>query len=220
MAAAIRVLVWQDAERRRIARELHDTTVQDIAAAVVELDDVTGGRSPTRGDCAIVRARTLLTRSLEDLRTLSYTLHPPLLDECGFATALETLAEGFARRRGLACHIALDRDAARAVPTEMGVALIRVAQEAFVNAHRHGRATRLTLRFRALPRGGVELRIADNGTGFAARQQDKAATGVGIPGMQARMRQLGGRLRIRSGSSGTHVVAEMPLAGIPRSPRW
>ncbi|WP_237213683.1 sensor histidine kinase [Falsiroseomonas oryziterrae] len=217
MVAASQVLAWQDAERRRIARELHDCTVQDIAAAVIELDHVAGALPTTCGQAALARARRLLTRSIEDLRTLSYTLHPPFLDEFGFATALETFAEGFARLRGLVCDIMVDRDAARVVPPEIAVALIRVAQEAFANAHRHGGASRLTVRFHPVLDRGVELQIADNGTGFVMREPGEAATGVGIPGMQARMRQLGGKLRIRSDRNGTHVVAEAPLHPAPQA---
>jgi signal transduction histidine kinase len=157
----------------------------------------------------------LLDRALQDIRTVSYVLHPPLLDECGLAVALRAYARGFAERSGIVCAFEADAAAAGlALPIGAATALFRVAQEALANVHRHSGATAARL---ALSDAGdrIELRVEDDGVGFAdgpdgERKSDAAPFGVGIPGMRARLRQLGGSLAIETGRSGTTIVAVLP----------
>jgi signal transduction histidine kinase len=220
-AATERLLTLQDEERRRIARELHDTTVQDLAMAIVGLDLAAAAHAEEAPAAALAEARGLLERAVRDVRTLSYLLHPPLLDEFGLAVALETYAEGFARRGGVEVALDLDEAPPDAVPPATAVALFHVAQEAFANARRHGGARCLRLRLRVAAGDEAELRVEDDGRGFGATDgvgergegapAELRSLGVGIPGMRARVRQLGGALRIETGAGGTRVTATVPL---------
>jgi two-component system NarL family sensor kinase len=215
-----RLLTSQDEERRRIARDLHDSSAQDIAMALVGIDMARSARTRQTRAAALSEARDLLERAIRDIRTLSYILHPPLLDELGLAMALATYAEGIARRGGFTCVPELDPTPPGAIPPAPAMALFRVAQEAFSNVYRHSGARTVGLRLRLEPGRQVELRIADDGRGFGRAGEaasgmeagDPSRIGVGIAGMQARLRQLGGRLRIESGATGTVVLATVPLA--------
>jgi PAS domain S-box-containing protein len=209
-AMAGQLLTLQDEERRRIARELHDTTLQDLAMAALSLDVVMA-----RGEGALAEARALLEQAMRDVRTLSYLLHPPLLDVCGLTAALSAFAEGFARRSGLNCELDLEETPPTAIPSAVGVALFRVAQEAFANVHRHSGARRMRVILRLADKT-VELRVEDDGKGFdraslQGREGDARTLGVGIPGMRARIRQLQGELDIKTGPKGTMIVASVPL---------
>jgi two-component system NarL family sensor kinase len=216
-----RLLSLQDKERRRIALELHDTSVQDIAMAMVDIDMASAAPTEEGRAAALAEARDLLERAVRDIRTLSYLLHPPLLDELGLASALGTYAEGLAKRTGITCTLALDTMPPDAIPTAAATALFRVAQEAFANVIRHSGARRVRLGLRFVPGQVVELRVEDDGRGFSlggppvAGQDavDLETLGVGIPGMRLRIRQLGGALAIETGEGGTRVCAMVPLTG-------
>jgi PAS domain S-box-containing protein len=200
------LLRTQDEERRRIARELHDVTAQDLfaqslllarlAAGVVGLD------AAARADLA--EARALGERALGELRTQSYLLHPPLLDELGLATALEWLVDGFAQRSGIAVELAADAAVGR-LPAAVELTLYRVAQEGLGNVYRHaGSATaRVTL---ARDRDTATLRVEDRGRGLAG-----APEGVGIAGMRERLVPLGGHLALASSERGTVITATVPI---------
>ena len=215
-----RLLTLQDEERRRIARELHDTTVQDLAMAIVGLDLAAAGCGVEACAASLAEARGQLERAVRDVRTLSYLLHPPLLDECGLAVALTAYVEGFAKRSGLDCTLDLDDAPPAVVPPHLGVALFRVAQETIANVHRHSGGRTMRVGLRVMVGKMVELRIEDDGKGMRRSgalhggwnvADAPQLMGVGIPGMRARVRQLGGVLRIESGPGGTAVVATVPL---------
>lgn len=214
-AMAGRLLTSQDKERRRIARELHDSTLQDLATVAVSLDVALARGEGTRA-ASLSEARMLLEGTMRDVRTLSYLLHPPLLDVCGLTAALGAYAEGFARRSGLDCELDLENTPPAALPSTVGVALFRVAQEAFANVHRHSGARRMRVVLCLTEGRAVELRVEDDGKGFekglrANLEDDTRALGVGIPGMRARIRQLRGELTIRTGPAGTTIAAIVPL---------
>jgi PAS domain S-box-containing protein len=209
-----RLLQAQDEERRRIARELHDVTAQDLFAQSLLLRHLAqpGARLDRRGRETVTAARALGEQALRDLRTQTYLLHPPLLDELGLAIALEWLVDGFARRSGIAVELAVDEAVGR-LPEAIELALYRVAQEGLGNVHRHAGSAMARV---ALSRKGdaVILRVEDHGHGLprtGGGDDTPAPTGVGLAGMRERLRPLGGHLALASSDRGTTLTAVVPL---------
>jgi two-component system, NarL family, sensor kinase len=209
-----RLLRVQDEERRRIARDLHDTTTQNLVAALMHLDFVR--QPPRRMDHAagaLEEVRALIDRSVQELRTLSYLLHPPLLEELGLASALKWFIRGFEKRSGIAVDFISQGDGRRPRPDAEG-ALFRVVQEALTNVHRHSGSLTAEVRLIQDSRA-IVLEIADRGSGIASDKWIDAAgsesLGVGISGMRIRLRQLGGTLDISSTASGTRIKARVPI---------
>jgi two-component system NarL family sensor kinase len=206
----------QDVERRRIARELHDGTAQHVYAASLEMARLARWTSDPRETSTLQEAEGLCLQALKEMRTLSYLLHPPLLDDRGLVPALRWFASGVAARTGL--HIIVSAHDSVQVPRHAEVALFRVVQEALTNVHRHARAREVLIELR-LRRGNVVVSVADDGQGFR-RAPPGTASGVGILGMRERLRQLGGRLRIVRRARGTLVLAAFPLvSSAPRRGR-
>ena len=145
----------------------------------------------------------------EEIRTLSYVLHPPQLDELGLAGAVRDFAEGFARRSGLKLELDLPAETAPRLPREIEMALFRVLQESLGNVHRHSGSKTANVR---LQRSAVEVRleVQDSGRGLNPTSQT-TGLGVGIAGMQERMKQVGGWLELDSKTTGTTVRAVVPL---------
>lgn len=211
-----RLLQLQDEERRRIARELHDTTAQSLAALGLNLDLLQGAapRLTAKAKGLLEDSRAVADQCAREIKTLSYLLHPPLLDELGLVGAIRDYADGFAVRSGI--RIALEVPAAMGrFPKDVELALFRVLQEGLANVHRHARTTAASIRLTA-EAGNVRLCIQDRGCGMArsARaalaQAPNGLLGVGILGMKERLRQLGGRLEIDSNKAGTTVTAILP----------
>ena len=147
------------------------------------------------------------------MRTLSYLLHPPLLDVVGLGSALRWLATGFAERSGVAVEVAIG-DGMESLPQDVATALFRVAQECLANVHRHsGSAWARIILSRSDQ--SVRLKVLDGGRGFerreAAAPKATANVGVGLSGMRVRVEQLKGTLEVMSGASGTRVTAAIPL---------
>lgn len=209
---SLRLLQSQDEERRRLARELHDVTAQNLTAVGLHLAQIRPTTEHERerlADCA-----TLIEQSLREIRTLSYVLHPPMLDEHGLAQAVEWFVEGFRRRTGMEVTLNLATDLPRLSRTAE-LALFRVVQEAMSNVHRHaGHATAQV----TLQREGdhVCVTVADTGRGFAP--SDNHAPGVGLASMRERMRLVGGALEIATDATGTRVVAKVPVMGTGSGP--
>jgi two-component system, NarL family, sensor kinase len=214
-----KLLRSQDEERRRIARELHDTTVQGLTAVLINLSLVDesnpGLNDKTRQ--LLADAVALGEQCARELRTVSYLLHPPMLDELGLAGAMRDYADGFARRSGLRVDLELPR-ALKGVPRETGLALFRVMQEALANVRRHSGSRTASIRL-ACTATELRLEVRDQGRGMKAAGKLSAGhspgggPGVGIPGMSERMRQLGGALEIESDDHGTRVIAIAPVTG-------
>jgi len=211
-----RLLQLQDEERRRIARELHDTTGQSLAALAIHLSAVNeriAGKDPAASE--ILREALMLSQEASDqTRTLSYLLYPPTLDFSGLKSALEWFADGFTQRSKIKVDLDLALGDDR-VPQSLETALFRIVQESLTNMYRHSGGTLATVRGR---RQGntVSLEISDNGKGMppellASLSGPGGQVGVGIRGMRERARQLGGRLRIRSNDSGTTVMVVLPI---------
>lgn len=213
---ARRLMHAQDAERRRIARILHETTAQDLAALKMILGHLSRsvGEQPESVRGLFAESMELVERSISGARTLSALLHPPLLDVRGLLSGIRWYAEGFAARSGIKVSFDLPEHFDR-LPQDVETALFRVVQEALINIHRHaGSATaRVSLR---VDDGQLVLTVTDSGKGMPAALVNrlmKAAgeLGVGIVGMAERLKQLGGRLEIESGSHGTTLRAVMPM---------
>jgi PAS domain S-box-containing protein len=207
----------QDEERRRIARELHDSTAQLLAAVLMNLGMLEDPRSRSNGkvDRVVGESLGLLERCSQEVRTLSYLLHPPLLDQMGLEAALRSYVEGFAKRSGIKVTLDLALGSER-LAEEIELTLFRVVQEGLGNIHRHSgsRAARISLQREA---GRVVLEVADQGLGMPARtlqaiQNGSVAQGVGLAAMQGRLRELGARLTVDSSSTGTRLRAIVPLA--------
>lgn len=203
---SLRLLRSQDEERRRLARELHDVTAQNLTAASLNLAQIQPATDRERErlrECA-----ALVEQSLREIRTLSYVLHPPVLDEHGLARAVEWFVEGFQKRTGMVVDCQAARDLPRLGRT-VELALFRVVQEALSNVHRHaGDATVRIMVGR--DQDAVMVEIADTGRGF--NPVGTRPAGVGLASMRERMRQIGGTLRIESGATGTRVLARVPIA--------
>ncbi len=207
-----RLLKSQDDERRRLARELHDSTGQMLAAMKINLDIVSaktnGVDSETKG--LVADAVALTEEMSRQLRTMSYLLHPPLLDETGLQSALSWYTEGFALRSGIKVELEVSPEIHR-LPPELEIALFRVVQESLTNIHRHSKSTTAVIRLLSTP-NEVQVEIIDTGR----RSPDmplgkKFRPGVGIMGMQERMRQIGGAFSIAASEEGTTIRASAPL---------
>jgi PAS domain S-box-containing protein len=211
-----RLLQLQDEERRRIARDLHDVTGQKIAVLSMSLDRLarlTEQRKPEAKD-SIKESREIVSQIGEEIRTLSYILHPPLLDECGLASAVHWYAEGFEKRSGIKLEVRIDADLPR-LPADAETTLFRVVQESLTNVHRYSGSSSAEIRI-SENSNEVRLEVIDCGhgikTGTARAGLDgPAPLGVGIPGMRERLHQLGGGLSVDFGTSGTRVVATLPI---------
>lgn len=211
-----RLLKLQDEERRRIARDLHDTTGQKIAVLSMSLDRLTKLVDTRKTDVkeTMLEAREVVGKIGEEIRTLSYLLHPPLLDECGLASAVLWYAEGFKKRSGIQLNVNIDEELVR-LAIDAETALFRVVQESLTNVHRYSGSASADIRiFNA--GGSVHLEIVDYGKGIRAATDRSVfagtpSLGVGIPGMRERIRQLGGELDVEFGARGTRVKASLPV---------
>jgi signal transduction histidine kinase len=198
----------QDDERRRIGRDLHDSTGQSLAALELGLTRLARAVEPlsnsvrTLADECVTLARQCST----EIRTASYLLHPPLLDEIGLLSALRWLADGLRQRSSIKIELELPGTMER-LPAEHELAVFRVAQEALTNVHRHSKSPSVTIRLFEQD-AAVILEVDDAGHGIL---EHAGALGVGLAGMRERMRQLGGALSVRTGARGTCVQARLPL---------
>jgi len=210
-----RLLKLQDEERRRIARDLHDTTGQKIAVLSMSLDRLAKLVDTRKADVkdALAESRDVVGKIGEEIRTLSYLLHPPLLDECGLASAVLWYAEGFKKRSGIHLNVSIDEELVR-LTTDAETALFRVLQESLTNVHRYSGSPSAEIRIFQSP-SKVHLEIVDHGKGVKARTERSSfagapTLGVGIPGMRERIRQLGGQLEVEFSNEGTRVYATLP----------
>ena len=209
-----RLMTLQDEERRRIARELHDSAGQTLAAMKMSVAlirrDATGRPELLR---LVDDLNSLIDGALQEVRTTSYLLHPPLLDEAGIASAARWFVEGFARRSGIEvqCDIppAMERP-----PRDCELVLFRILQESLSNVHRHSEASSATVRLRRNT-NHIELEVADNGKGISEEllrrfNASVGAAGVGLTGMRERVRDLGGQFEIRSLHTGIAISVALP----------
>jgi PAS domain S-box-containing protein len=216
-----RLLKLQDEERRRMARELHDGVGQLLAAMSMNastLDREKSNLPPDAARCAEENSR-LIEQVSADIRTLSYLFHPPLLDEMGLHSALKWYIDGFAERSKIAAELELPEEWER-LPQDYELCLFRITQECLTNIHRHSESLTALVKLLRYP-GQVKLEVRDEGRGLNREIQSAIASGetagVGLRGMQERVRQLGGSLEVRSNGRGTTVIATLPFAESERS---
>jgi signal transduction histidine kinase len=210
-----RLLQLQDDERRRIARELHDSVGQMLAALGMNLAAVgTDIERLTKTANTVNDSAALVQELSKEVRTISHLLHPPLLDEAGLASALRWYIEGFAQRSKIRVDLEFPADFRR-LSRESETAIFRTVQECLTNIHRHSESPTATIRIAASD-SHVRVEVEDRGKGMPPEKQfEMAATGipgVGIRGMRERLRQLGGSLDIQSSGKGTLIVARLPVA--------
>jgi signal transduction histidine kinase len=172
------------------------------------------GKGQDSAMISLIEQSQQLSDSLsKEIRTLSYLLHPPLLDEAGLKSALQWYVEGFSKRSGIVVDLELPADSRR-IPRALELVVFRIVQESLTNIHRHSGSQSAMIRLTRSAQS-VEVEIADRGKGIPVakgREMIPAQVGVGVRGMEERVRQFGGRLRIESSSSGTKVMAMIPLS--------
>jgi len=201
-----RLLQMQDDERRRIARELHDSAGQTLVALDMNLASIQREAKQLSPQALKTCSESLdLVKELSrELRTISHLLHPPLLDEAGLPSAVRWYVEGFAERSKIRVNLDLDANLGR-LSSECETAIFRIVQESLTNIHRHSGSPTASINI-SRTRREVRLGVHDQGKGISGSMK----RGVGIQGMHERVRQLGGRLQINSGKGGTSVVAILP----------
>jgi len=201
-----RLLQMQDDERRRIARELHDSAGQTLVALDMNLASIQREAKQLSPQALKTSSESLdLVKELSrELRTISHLLHPPLLDEAGLPSAVRWYVEGFAERSKIRVNLDLDANLGR-LSSECETAIFRIVQESLTNIHRHSGSPTASISI-SRTRREVRLGVHDQGKGISGSMK----RGVGIQGMHERVRQLGGRLQINSGKGGTSVVAILP----------
>jgi signal transduction histidine kinase len=206
-----RILELQDVERRKIARELHDSVGQYLAGLKLNL-----GRLQRREAEPGIQNSQLLAESLDvtdrailEVRTISHLLHPPLLDELGLASALRWYVEGFSERSKITVDVEIPSDLGR-LPTEQEIAIFRIVQECLTNIHRHADSKTAAIR---IHRDAEQIVVVaeDSGRGIPEEKLQSSSGGVGFRGMHERIRYLGGKLELHSNSNGTVVTAILPL---------
>ncbi len=205
----------QDQEKRKLARDLHDCTGQTLALLKMSVAQL--HQACQQDPAALVsvsNVEQLADQAIDEIRTMSYLLHPPLLDEVGFACAAEWYIEGFAKRSGI--NIRADIANTVRLPKHVEIALFRVLQESLTNIHRHSGASEASVHL--LHQGdAVILEIRDFGKGIPEERLRlihgaRVETGVGLAGMRQRLQELNGRLSIESNDRGTSMRATVPIA--------
>ncbi|HKW19587.1 MAG TPA: response regulator [Terriglobales bacterium] len=208
-----RLLRIQDDERRRIARELHDSAGQTLTALGMNVAQIAQKAQAVPSlDKNLQLAEELIQQLHQEIRTMSYLLHPPLLDETGLAPALTWYVEGLRSRSRLQMTLNISDDLGR-LPSDMELVIFRVVQECLTNIHRHSGSKSAAITILRGP-DSVTVEVCDKGKGMSAKKLaeiQSRGSGVGIRGMRERLSQLGGHMLIESDSSGTRVSATIPI---------
>jgi signal transduction histidine kinase len=204
----------QDDERRRIARELHDSTGQKLSVLAMNLALARNqiSSSETTFHKMLAECSSITTDVSEEIRTLSYMMHPPLLDECGLETSIQMYSRGINRRAGLEVELDIPRRLER-LSEEAELAVFRIVQASLTNIHLHSGSTKAAVKIEHTSEG-LAVAISDQGRGIPSGVLERSplgrGAGVGIAGMKERVKYLGGRLEIKSSEYGTQVRATIP----------
>ena len=210
-----RLLQIQDQERRRIARELHDSAGQLLAAISMNISKVAREKEKlsTGAGRSMEEAADLVQQALVEIRTMSHLLHPPLLEEVGLESALRGFIEGFAQRSKIDVNLMVAPGFERLSP-DLEITIFRVIQECLTNVHRHSGSRKAEVRL-TRRHGCIHLEVSDEGKGIPLDKLDlssPATLGVGFRGMRERIRQLGGTFQVHSTGNGTSVEAMLPIS--------
>lgn len=208
----LRVIHTQDEERRRLSRDLHDNVGQSLAAAKMSVAHL-AQRVESRTPEAFAQLNGILEACLQETRTLSYLLHPPVLDEIGLLSGVRWYAEGFANRSGIRVNVMAPMDAAR-LPVPVETALFRILQESLANVHRHAKTESVDI---CLELDGVDavMEVRDYGEGIAAELMERfpaTGEGMGLTGIRERVGELGGKVEIERANPGTRLRARIPVS--------
>ncbi|MGD0989684.1 MAG: ATP-binding protein [Candidatus Sulfotelmatobacter sp.] len=219
-----RLMRVQDEERRRIARELHDGLGQWLAAAQINLDIALIGNNGKPAPI-LQETRQLVDHAVSSIRTMSYLLHPPLLDEAGFEAAAHWFIDGFSKRTAMQIKANFAQPENRPtralsrMPEVVELALFRALQEGLINAHRHSASSSVEVTFQRLPEAAT-LEVRDYGRGLPQSVMDRfqrtgTGSGVGLAGIRERMKELGGDFTVISSANGTTLCSSVPFGAEP-----
>lgn len=203
-----RLMSLQDEERRRIARDLHDSTAQNLSALEMNMSVLESMADDEKTRKLAGETRAISRQVCAELRNISYLLHPPLLEEEGLVFAIRWFTDGFTKRNNIPVALDLPEEFPR-LPSDEETALFRIVQEALSNIYRHAGATKAWIKLRRDDKGGVSLEIRDNGEGLPEDFSFSKAMGVGLAGMRERMNQLGGTLEVASSPYGVSVSCRL-----------
>lgn len=210
------LMTAQDQERRRIARELHDNSGQTLAAIAVNLSRIENlvPDATLKVKNLVADTAAMAEQTSREIRTISYLLHPPLLEESGLLSAIGWLANGFTQRSGIKTEVDAPAEFDR-LPADIEVTIFRIVQETLTNVARHSGSKTAFIKLTRQP-GEIVLEVRDEGTGIPPEKLEKvhgnvSALGVGVAGVWERVRQFGGALEINSNSRGTTVMVVVPL---------
>jgi signal transduction histidine kinase len=213
-----RLIATQDEERRRIARELHDSVGQLVAALSMNNGLIqTHAEKLNLGIADAARQNVELVEQLsQEIRTISHLLHPPLLDQVGLLPAIKTFAEGFAERSNVKVTIELSSEIGRLAPN-VEISIFRIVQECLTNIYRHSGSKTASIRIWPTEDNLLTVQVTDEGKGIPVENRHTLVSpkfhGMGLSGMRERIRELGGKLEIQSSAKGTTVLAALPIIG-------
>ncbi len=213
---SLHLLRTQDEERRRIGREIHDSLGQYLSVLKMKIDSMVSS-PPTAEESS--ECANLVEECVKEVRTISYLLYPPMLEEMGLTSAIPWYLEGFSKRSGIKTTFRAPKDFER-MSRDAELVLFRVLQESLTNVQRHSGSTTADISISRAD-GGVTMQVVDKGKGLPTpileqgNQDWMGSLGVGLRGMSERLRQLGGALQIVSNESGTQVRATVPLRDLP-----
>jgi len=219
---SLHLLRSQDEERRRLGRELHDSLGQYLAAVKMRVDQISanlGLREPAIRE-QLAECSQLTEESIKEVRTISYLMYPPMLEEMGLKSAIPWYVDGFTQRSGIRTTLEMSGEFER-LPRDAELAMFRVLQESLTNVHRHSGSSEARVRL-FVKNGMASLEIEDRGKGLPSAVLEhgsdggKGQFGVGLRGMSERLQHLGGRLEILSTDNGTTVVATVPTKKVPK----
>jgi signal transduction histidine kinase len=211
-----RLITLQDEERRRVARELHDGLGQELSAAKMMIDGIPVDPSMEAKDRAADQASQLIDHAIQQVRSISHLLHPPLLDEVGLSSALRWYVDGLTKRSGIETTLDLQPPDFPRLAPELETAVFRIIQEALTNIFRHSEARKASVSV-ARKDTQVVVTVRDDGKGISDRITEfrPGSLGIGIGGMRQRAKEFGGELRLRNLNPGTSVEVVVPVKAAP-----
>ncbi|HEY6467092.1 MAG TPA: histidine kinase [Candidatus Acidoferrales bacterium] len=212
---SLKLLTVQDEEHRSIARELHDSVGQHLAGIKMTVDRLQQMESPKQRTETLSKLSESLDQCMTETRTISYLLHPPLIDELGFRAAARWFVEGFSERSGIKVNLEFSNESQR-LPRSIELPLFRILQASLSNVHRHAHSPSVDVRF-IIDATEATLEVKDYGKGIepdvlTRLNHNGTGTGIGLAGMRERLRELGGRLQVESGANGTLIRAMIPVS--------
>ncbi|MGA9306838.1 MAG: PAS domain-containing protein [Candidatus Sulfotelmatobacter sp.] len=216
---SIRLMTMQDQERRRLARDLHDGLGQELAVAKMVLDKMMLKKSDRPVEEEWTQASSIVDRAIQQVRTMSHLLHPPLLDEVGLLSALSWYVEGLTKRSGIEISLEVEPREFPRLSADVETAVFRIVQEALTNVFRHSEASKVQITL-AQKEENIVVAVRDDGKGVEKRitELQPDSVGVGIGGMKQRAREFGGELRLTNAHPGTLVELTIPLRLVLREP--